>query len=77
MPKTIINDVSHITFEKTVQKLYKQDICGAILDFAFCAYPAKYLQGCPPRLCSWVYVEMISTGQPFTTLLDPWVIITL
>ena len=33
---------------------------------AFCAFPAKKLQGCPPRLCSWIYVEMISIGQPFT-----------
>ena len=24
--------------------------------FAFCAFPAKYLLDCPPRLCSWVYV---------------------
>ena len=36
------------------------------LIFAFFALLAKYLQGCPPRLCSCVYVEMISTGQPFT-----------
>ena len=46
---------------------------------AFCAFPAKYLQGCSPRLCLWVYVEMISTGQPFIArdapqiLLAPWV----
>ena len=47
--------------------------------FAFCAFPAKYLQGCSPRLCLWVYVEMISSGQPFAArhasqiLLAPWV----
>ena len=33
--------------------------------FAFCAFPAKNVQGCPPRLCSWLFVEMISVGQPF------------
>ena len=33
-PKTFRNDVSHITFEQTVQKLYKQDICGGHLGFS-------------------------------------------
>ena len=33
----------------------------AILDFL-----QKKLQGCPPRLCSLIYVVMISIGQPFT-----------
>ena len=37
---------------------------AAILDF--CAFPAKYLQGGPSRLCSRLYVEMISIGQSFT-----------
>ena len=36
--------------------------------FVFCAFSAQYLQGCSPGLCLWVYVEMISTGQPFTGL---------
>ena len=31
MQKTIRNDVSHIKFEQTVQKLYTQDICGGHL----------------------------------------------
>ena len=29
-------------------------------------FPAAYLQGCPYRLCSQTYVDMISMGQPFT-----------
>ena len=33
MPKTIGNDAPHITFEQTIQKLYKQDICGGHLGF--------------------------------------------
>ena len=67
-------------FEQTVQKLYKKrHLWRQSWIFAFCAFLAKYLQGCPPRLCSWVYVDMIFTGQPFTaryvpqTLLAPWV----
>ena len=77
MPKTIKNDVSHITLNITFESYINKTFVAAI--FAFSAFPAKYLQGCPPRLCSWVYVEMISTGQPFTarhapqTLLAPWV----
>ena len=48
-------------------KSYINKTCVAvILDFRFCAVPAKYLQGFPPRLCLWVYVEMISTDQPVT-----------
>ena len=80
--KTIRNDVSHIEFKQTIKKLYKQDICGGDLGFLFlCAFPAENLQGCPPRLYSWVYVEIISTGQPFTarhvhqTLPALWVLI--
>ena len=48
---------------------------AAIFDFRFLCISCKILA----RLCSWVYVEMISTGQPFTTrhvpqtLLAPWV----
>ena len=49
------------------------------LIFAFCAFPANNLQGCSPRLCLWVYVEIIPTDQPFTArhapqiFLAPWV----
>ena len=61
MQKTIRNDVSHIKFEQTVQKLYTQDICGGHLwIFAFCAFPANYLQGCLPRLCYGVYIYIES-----------------
>ena len=31
--KLFRNDVSHIKFEQTVQKLYTQDICGGHLGF--------------------------------------------
>ena len=41
-------------------------LCQPSWIFAFCAFPAKKLQVCPPRLCSWISVEMISIGQPFT-----------
>ena len=47
---------------------------------AFSVFPAKYVQGCRPRFCSWGYIEMISTYQPFTAgnvhqnILLPWVI---
>ena len=34
MQKTIRNDVSHIKFEQTAQKLYTQGICGGHLKFS-------------------------------------------
>ena len=34
MQKTIRNDVSHVKFEQTGQKLYKQDVCGGHLGFS-------------------------------------------
>ena len=44
--------------------------------FDFCAFPAKSLQVCTPRFCSWIYVEMISIDQPFTAghacFLEKW-----
>ena len=59
MPKTIRNDVSHFKFEQTVQKLYKQDICGGYLEFLLLlTFLANYLQGCLPRLCSRVYIHI-------------------
>ena len=71
--------ILHIKFEQPVQKLYKQKMWRPSWIFAFCAFPANYLQGCSTRLCLWLYAEMISTGQPFTALhapqilLAPWV----
>ena len=61
--KTLRNHMSHMKFEETLKKLYVWDIYGGhpgILLFV------HLLQGCPPRLCSWISVEIISIGQPFT-----------
>ena len=59
------------------KKNMRNDVSSWI--FAFRSFPAKYFQGYSPRLCLWVYLEMISTGHPFTArhvpqnLLTPWV----
>ena len=52
LQKNMRNDVSHIKFEQPVQKLYKRkSVWRPSWIFAFCAFPANYLQGCSPRLC--------------------------
>ena len=62
-------------FKSYISKIY----VAAVLDSRFLCTSCTSLQGCPPRLCLWVYVEMISTDQHFTarhvpqTLLAPWV----
>ena len=44
-----------------------ETICHTLnLNKPFKSYIGHYLQGCPPRLYSSVYLEMISTSQPFT-----------
>ena len=43
-----------------------QIFMAAILDFDFLCISCKKLQGRPPRLCSWIFVGIISIGQPFT-----------
>ena len=62
MLKAIRNDVSYIKFEQTVQKLYKQDMCGVHLRFSLFVHFCKIF----PRFCSRIYVEVISTSQHFT-----------
>ena len=56
MQKTSRKYISHMKFEVICMRYLWRPfwIC------AFCAFPA------PPRLCSWISVEMIPTGQPLT-----------
>ena len=58
MPKTLRNDVSHITFEQTVQKLYKHDICGGNLGFLFFVH---FLQ----NICKVVHPGCVFHRQTF------------
>ena len=60
MHKTIRNDVSHITFYQTVQKLYTQDICGGHLGFLLFVHFLRIIYKVAFLSCAIEYIYILN-----------------
>ena len=60
MHKTIRNDVSHIKFEQTAQRLYTQYICGDHLGFSLFVHFLRIIYKAAYLGCAIEYIHILN-----------------